>query len=264
MNLPRSLSVSALLISAVTSGIILSGGQAKALVFQQQSITTYESPGVVAETFLLDLTTENSPTTITKSGFTNPGVIRPGGGAPDPGNPLLTSQPYTFIGYRITGITGKVFKGGVHTGDIRFNPLGTTETGGVFNYPFGSPPSSPIDLISHGEPDNLWNPGGLGYGFSSTPSALGFQDNVVSYGGIAFDVLKAGTQVFDEPYQLFTVGQAPASGLFTSLPPGDYAGCPGSCVGAKVPAPLPILGAPIAFGFMRKLRKSSKLLHTTL
>jgi hypothetical protein len=236
---------------------------AHAFVFPSQRLTVYSSPGVIGEVFVMNITTEDTPTSVTNPGYTNPGVISPGGGTPDTGNPLLTSQPYTFTGYRITAITGKRYEGNVYNGDIRFNPSGATETGGVFNYPFGNPPSSPIDLIAHALPDHLWNPGGRGYGFTSTPSIpSGKVDNFVSIGGIAFDVLHPGTQNFDEPYQLFTVAQSPGSGAFTSLSPGDYAGCPGSCVGATVvPAPLPFLGFGVVLGCTRRLQKLSDRLR---
>jgi hypothetical protein len=224
-----------------------------------------------SETFLLDITTEDSSTTVGPvPGYPNPGVITPGGGSPDPGNPLLTSLPYTFSGYRITGITGKLFKGGVHAGNVKYNPDPTADGGsnaevtGVFNYLTDIPTippteGNPIDLIAHAKPDNLFNPGGEGLGFS-LPSPTQFQDNYVSFGGFAFDVFNLdGT--FDEPYQLFTVGASPTDGIYTSLKPGDYAGCPGSCVGAKinpVPGPLPLLGVGAAFGYSRKLRKRIK------
>jgi len=133
---------------------------------------------------------------------------------------------------------------------------------GVFNYAFGG--GYPTDLIAHAKPDDLWNPRGEGLGFDpATPLPSSALDNYVSFGGFAFDVFKfkAGTSVFDEPYQIFTVSKQPTGGDFTYLVPGDYAGCPGSCVSARVnpvPGPLPLLGVGAAFGFSRKLRKRIK------
>ncbi len=162
----------------------------------------------------------------------------------------------------------KPYVGNIYDGDVGFDPLvGTNaETVGVFNYTTGIPQTNPIDLISHALPDNLWNPGGVGLGFEqiNTPSIPADKlDNYVSIGGIAFDVFDIGTTILDEPYQLFSVGKTPASGMFTDLTPGDYAGCPGSCVGVKVnvPAPLPILGFAVAFGNRRKLREFSSILR---
>lgn len=161
------------------------------------------------------------------------------------------------------------------TGERRCQPpppyVGTNaEDVGVFNYrveiqnPAPLPPTVtyPTDLIAHALPDDLWNPGDEGLGFDpATPLPSSALDNYVSFGGFAFDVLKAGTSDFDEPYQIFTVSKQPTSGDFTDLVPGDYAGCPGSCVSASiniVPGPLPLLGVGAAFGFSRKLRKRIK------
>lgn len=130
---------------------------------------------------------------------------------------------------------------------------------GVFNYAYNG--GYPTDLIAHALPDDLWNPGGEGLGFSLTPSLPSYAlDNSVSFGGFAFDVFDTGSSTFDEPYQLFTVSKQPTSGNFTSFGPGDYAGCPGSCRGAdvNVPGPLPILGLAAAFRFSRRLRKKIK------
>ena len=148
-------------------------------------------------------------------------------------------------------------------GERRYQPppyIGTNaEDVGVFNYAFDG--GYPTDLIAHAKPDDLWNPRGEGLGFSSTSLPSSALDNHVSFGGFAFDVFKAGTSVFDEPYQIFTVSKKPTSGGFTGLQPGDYAGCPGSCVSARVnpvPGPLPLLGVGAAIGFSRKLRKRIK------
>ena len=263
----NSLAKRALICLAVTGGVI-----SPALAdqtFTNQKLRIYEKPGVLSELFVLDVTTEDVPTTLSFSAYTNPGVVTPGGGSPTTSTPLLSSAPYTFTGYKIKAISGKSFKpDGSLNGEVNFSAANgsNAETVGVFNYedPF-SPSSFPIDLIAHARPDNLWNPGKVGLGFSATPSLpASATDNQVSIGGIAFDVFLPGTTdftdvtKFDEPYQLFTVAQAPTSGNFTSLNPGDYAGCPGSCLGASVnavPGPLPILGLSVGFGFARRLRR---------
>ena len=223
------------------------------------------------EVFVFDLLTDDLITTVTKRGYTNPGTVTP----TDPSNPLairtdanplLSSARYAFTGYKILAISnGKRYEGGVYNGDIRYREpapyAGTnTEDGGVFNYAFGG--GYPTDLIAHALPDDLWNPRGEGLGFYLAPSLPSSAlDNYVSFGGFAFDVFKAGTSDFDEPYQIFTVSKQPTSGGFTGLVPGDYAGCPGSCVSARVnpvPGPLPLLGVGAAFGLSRKLRKRIK------
>ena len=236
------------------------------------------------EVFVFDLLTDDLITTVTKPGYTNPGTVTP----TDPSNPLairtdsnplLTSKPYQFKGYKILAISnGKRYENGVYNGDIRYREpspyAGTnTENVGVFNYLFpGQPtmppslPQYPTDLIAHDIPDDLWNPGDEGLGFDpafdpAPPLPSSALDNYVSFGGFAFDVFKAGTSVFDEPYQIFTVSKQPTDGDFTYLVPGDYAGCPGSCASARVnpvPGPLPLLGVGAAFGFGRRLRKRIK------
>jgi hypothetical protein len=243
------------------------------------------------ELFVFDLITDDSPTTESHLGYMNPGVVTPNPNAPlpppsrEPGT-LLTSEPYTFKGYKIQQLlNGKRYTNGVYDGDIKYRGetlpapppyVGTNaEDVGVFNYrvkveipnpdPLLPPTvifTYPTDLIAHALPDDLWNPGEEGLGFSFTPSLPSSAlDNHVSFGGFAFDVFEAGTSVFDEPYQIFTVSKQPTSGGFTYLVPGDYAGCPGSCVSARVnpvPGPLPLLGIGAAFGFSRKLRKRIK------
>lgn len=154
---------------------------------------------------------------------------------------------------------------GVYTGDIKYREsppyAGTNaEDVGVFNYAYNG--GYPTDLIAHDIPDDLWNPGGEGAGFSLTPSLPSSAlDNYVSFGGFGFDVYDVGTAMFDEPYQIFTVSKQSTSGNFTNFGVGDYAGCPGSCRGAfvnPVPGPLPLLGVGAAFGFSRNLRKRIK------
>lgn len=210
-------------------------------------------------------------TTITKPGYPNPGTVTPNPNAPlappsrDPGT-LLTSEPYTFTGYKIKKIlNGKRYENGVYTGDIKYREnlpyAGTNaEDVGVFNFAYNG--GYPTDLIAHDIPDDLWNPGGIGAGFSATSSLpTSALDNYVSFGGFGFDVYDVGTTMLDEPYQIFTVSKQSTSGNFTDSGVGDYAGCPGSCRGAKVnpvPGPLPLLGIGAAFGFSRNMRKRIK------
>ena len=287
----RASTLSKALLAAGLLSIVGYGNAANAVdkTFLNQKIVVKADPPGGAnpgstsqeETFIFDLVTDGSSTTVTRTGYTNPGTVTP----TNPSDPLatrtpplttlLTSEPYTFTGYKIKKIlNGKRYEGGtslfdigVYTGDIKYreNPpyAGTNaEDVGVFNYAYNG--GYPTDLIAHDIPDDLWNPGGEGAGFSGTgtpslpSSAL---DNFVSFGGFGFDVYHVGTTDFDEPYQIFTVSKQPTSGNFQTLLPGDYAGCPGSCVGAKinqVPGPLPLLGAGAAFGFSRNLRKRIK------
>jgi hypothetical protein len=275
-----------LALATTSMGLGFLGQPVLAKTFWDQTIVVKADPGPPTispeETFRFDLVTEDTLTTITRPGYTNPGVVTPTNPI-DPtatrtdANPLLTSHPYTFTGYKVLQIlNGKRYQGGIYDGDIKFRESGAyagtnAEDVGVFNYAYGAypnptpPPADfplyPTDLIAHAQPDNLWNPRGEGSGFTFTPSlparAL---DNYVSFGGIAFDVFKAGTIEFDEPYQIFTISQKITSGNYTDFGVGDYAGCPGSCRGAIInaPAPLPLLGIGAAFGYSRRLRKRIK------
>jgi hypothetical protein len=275
----RASTLSKALLTAGLLGIVGYGNAANAAskFFYNQKID------IPDETFIFDLETDDSLTIITRPGHMNSGLVTP----TDPSNPsavrtdsnpLLTSELYTFTGYKIKKIlNGKRIENGVHTGDIKYREAppyaGTNaEDVGVFNYAWQVPPKPvpvppavityPTDLIAHDIPDDLWNPGGIGAGFTATPSLPSSAlDNYVSFGGFGFDVYDVGTTDFDEPYQIFTVSKQPTGGNFQSLLPGDYAGCPGSCVGAKinqVPGPLPLLGVGAAFGFSRNLRKRIK------
>jgi hypothetical protein len=226
--------------------------------------------------------------TVPKSGppnnLANPGVVTPvnpadPGAIPTTGTPLLSAAPYTFIGYEILDISGYayVLSSGALEGKVKYNPIygadgGTNaEVVGVFNYLCGTetpanpscPGGYPIDLIAHAKPDNLFNPGGIGLGFSATSLPSQYFDNYVSFGGFAFDVFEESVpgsnnyDTLDGPYQLFTVSASGNSGNGISLVPGDYAGCPGSCAGAIIPTPgpLPLLGVGAAFGYSRRIRK---------
>lgn len=254
----------ALVLSVMAAGLGLASNPvfAGTKTFTNQNLLVKANGSNPAEVFVFDLLTEDSPTTKSVSAFTNPGVVTP----TDPANPmatrtdsnpLLSSQAYTFTGYKILDIlNGKRYENDVYNGDIQYRKPGGTaaEDVGVFNYAYNG--LYPTDLIAHAAPDDLWNPGGVGMGFASgSPLPVDALDNYVSFGGFAFDVFENG--VFDEPYQLFTVSLQPTSGNFTDLTPGDYAGCPGSCVGAtvNVPGPLPLLGVGAAFGFSRRLRR---------
>lgn len=245
---------------AISAGTVFFLDPANATqIFSNQRLTLSD------EVFIFDVITEDNVSTIFNTGFTNSGAVTPTdpnnpGATRTDSNPLLTSQPYTFTGYKILDIIGKRYENSDYTGDIQYRKSGGTnaEDVGVFNYNFPTLSSLyPTDLIAHARPDDLWNPGNRGLGFSSTPSlpsqAL---DNYVSFGGFGFDVFENG--LFDEPYQLFTVSSQPTSGEFSTLIPGDYAGCPGSCRGVTidaVPAPLPILGIGAALTASRRLRK---------
>ena len=283
----RARTLSKALLAAGLLGIVGYGNAAKAALcpsgskcFKDQKIVVKADPGLTLnpeETFIFDLETADVLTTITRLGHTNSGLVTP----TDPSNPsavrtdsnpLLTSEPYTFKGYKIKYIlNGKRYENGVYTGDIKYRGetlpapppyIGTNaEDVGVFNYAYNG--GYPTDLIAHDIPDDLWNPGGEGAGFSLTPSLPSSAlDNYVSFGGFGFDVYDVGTAMFDEPYQIFTVSKQPTSGNFTDSGIGDYAGCPGSCRRAfvnPVPGPLPLLGIGAAFGFSRNLRKRIKV-----
>ena len=277
----RASTLSKALLTAGLLGIVGYGNAANAAskFFANQKIVVAADPGIsLQEIFIFDLETEDSLTKITRLGYTNPGTVTPTNpldtlAIRTDSNPLLTSKQYTFEGYKIKKIlNGKMYIGGVHVGDIKYresSPYAGTnvEDVGVFNYAVHNPTPPPLnlyptDLIAHDIPDDLWNPGGEGAGFSATPSlppsAL---DNHVSFGGFGFDVYEVGTTTFDEPYQIFTVSMPSTDGYFTGFGAGDYAGCPGSCRGAKVnpvPGPLPLLGVGAAFGFSRNLRKRIK------
>jgi hypothetical protein len=278
----RASTLSKALLAAGLLGIVGYGNAANAAskFFYNQKIVVKADPGPPPnpeETFIFDLETDDFLTTITRPGHTNTGLVTP----TNPYDPLatrtpplttlLTSEPYTFTGYKIKKIlNGKVYKGGVLAGDIKYRGetlpapppyIGTNaEDVGVFNYDYNG--GYPTDLIAHDIPDDLWNPGGEGAGFSLTPSLPSSAlDNYVSFGGFGFDVYDVGTAMFDEPYQIFTVSKQPTSGNFTDSGVGDYAGCPGSCRRAfvnPVPGPLPLLGVGAAFGFSRNLRKRIK------
>jgi len=196
----------------------------------------------------------------------------------------LDSPKYTFKGYKIVNIKGTAQEGS-NVFDV-WGP-GKAVTTGVFNYPNGDNPivsgSVKADSIPHSLPDQLFNPRGLGFGFD--PAGFDFGnpaafirypadrlDNYFSFGGITFDIGHLDTPgdytttfTFKEPYQLFTVAyDSTSTGTGESLKAGNYAGCPGSCKGAVVPAPspLPFLGVGAAFGFSRKLRKRIKCSET--
>ena len=286
----RASTLSKALLAAGLLSIVGYGNAANAVdkTFLNQKIVVKADPPGGAnpgstsqeETFIFDLVTDGSSTTVTRTGYTNPGTVTP----TNPSDPLatrtpplttlLTSEPYTFTGYKIKKIlNGKMYKGGVYVGDIKYreNPpyAGTNaEDVGVFNYLYPNPPVDPMapkyptDLIAHDIPDDLWNPRGEGLGFSATPSLPSSAlDNFVSFGGFGFDVYEVGTTDFDEPYQIFTVSKQSTDGNFTDSGIGEYAGCPGSCRGAfvnPVPGPLPLLGIGAAFGFSRNLRKRIK------
>jgi hypothetical protein len=142
----RASTISKALLTAGLLGIVGYGNAANAAskFFYNQRID------IPDETFIFDLEADDTlATPVTKAGYTNLGIVTPTNPL-DPGavrtdaNPLLTSNPYTFKGYKIKKIlNGKRFENGVHTGDIRYREdppyAGTNaEVVGVFNY-LGTP-----------------------------------------------------------------------------------------------------------------------------
>jgi hypothetical protein len=76
--------------NAILFASVMAGAVSPALAFQtftNQRFNIYSSPGVLNESFLLNITTEDSPTTLTFNSDTNPGVVTPGGGT------LTTNTP---------------------------------------------------------------------------------------------------------------------------------------------------------------------------
>ena len=132
-------------------------------------------------------------------------------------NSGLTSPAYTFQGYLITSVSGT---------ENGTNPITITR-------PTGWSVAAPGDVIAHSLTDNLFNPNG---GFISPVLPSGAQGGKFSFGGLAFHV--GGTE--NKDYQVFT---DPTTGSNY----GNYAGCPGTCVGATevvLPTPGPVIPVP--------------------
>jgi len=98
----RASTLSKALLTAGLLGIVGYGNAANAAskFFYNQRID------IPDETFIFDLETDDFLTTITRLGYMNPGTVTP----TDPNNPLavrtdsnplLTSEPYTFTGYKM-------------------------------------------------------------------------------------------------------------------------------------------------------------------
>ncbi len=188
--------------------------------------------------FKLNLTTEDTLTTINAPSYSNPGWD-----AWTEPNPV---PAYTFTGYKILDVTGTETEGGITNPITAILPEGS----GVFNAPFNGVPT--IDLIPHSPTDNLYNPNG---GFAPGVLPAGNTAGKFSFGGLAFHV--GGTE--NKDYQVFT-----RSDFGSTFPPGlptgyDYGGCPGSCVGAiQVPEPTSTAGL-LAIGSFGALGAASTL-----
>ncbi len=200
----------AILGAAVTTALIgLSTSPAHAappaaqLSFQFDFVTFPDG-----DLFRLNLTTEDTLTTVTVPAYIDPNW-----------NPLnnLESPAYTFTGYKILDVTGTETEGGITNPITAILPAGTSVA--AFR-----------DEIPHSPTDNLYNPNG---GFAPGVLPAGYKAGNFSFGGLAFHV--GGTE--NEDYQVFT--RPDFGSTFHRRDPGDgYGGCPGSCVGA-IPVPEP-------------------------
>ncbi len=183
--------------------------------------------------FDLNLTTEDTLTTINAPSYTDP-------------ISGLTSPAYTFTGYKILGVTGTETEGGISNPITAILPAGS----GVFNAPVNGVPT--IDQIPHSPTDNLYNPNG---GFAPGVLPAGNTAGKFSFGGLAFHV--GGTE--NKDYQVFT--RSDFGSTFNRPGPGyDYGGCPGSCLGAIqiVPEPSSTAGL-LAIGSFGALGAASTL-----
>jgi hypothetical protein len=182
--------------------------------------------------FKLNLTTEDTLTTINAPSYSNPGWD-----AWTEPNPV---PAYTFTGYKILDVTGTETEGGITNPITAMLPAGS----GVFNVPV-------TDRIGHSPTDNLFNPNG---GFAPGVLPAGNTAGKFSFGGLAFHV--GGT--VNEDYQVFT--RPDFGSTFKRPGPGyDYGGCPGSCKGAiQVPEPTSTAGL-LAIGSFGALGAASTL-----
>ncbi|MDB9426264.1 PEP-CTERM sorting domain-containing protein [Microcystis aeruginosa CS-564/01] len=215
----------AILGAAVTTALIglsTSSVQAAQLSFKFDFLT---SDG---DLFKLNLTTEDTLTTVTVPAYIDPNW--------DPLN-NLESPAYTFTGYKILDVTGTETEGGITNPITAILPAGTSV-------------AAFIDLIPHSPTDNLYNPNG---GFAPGVLPAGNTAGKFSFGGLAFHV--GGT--VNEDYQVFT--RSDFNSTFNRPGPGyDYGGCPGSCLGAKVPEPSSTAGL-LAIGSFGALGAASTL-----
>jgi hypothetical protein len=233
----------AILGAAVTTALIglsTSPAQAAQLSFR---FVFYTFPD--GDLFDLNLTTEDTLTTINAPSYSNPGWDPP---AVSPLGPTVPNPvpAYTFTGYKILGVTGTVTEGGISNPITAILPVGS----GVFNAPVKGVPT--IDKIGHSPTDNLYNPDG---GFAPGVLPAGNTAGKFSFGGLAFHV--GGTE--NEDYQVFTRSDF-GSTFPAGLPAGYYyGGCPGSCRGAiEVPEPSSTAGL-LAIGSFGALGAASTL-----
>ena len=227
----KNMTLALALGTAVTTTVIgLSAYPAQALQFQFNGLL---SDG---DLFNLTLITEDTLKTINAPSYSNPGW-----------DPLAEPNPvpaYTFTGYTITSVSGTFTElGGTPNPIVGFLPAGS----GVFNAPVNGVPTP--DRIGHSPSDNLYNPNG---GFASGVLPAGNKAGNFSFGGLVFQV-NEGTEI--ENYQIFTRSDFNSS--FNR--PGDYGGCPGSCVGVvKTPEPSSTAGL-LALGSFGALGAASTL-----
>ncbi|NCS51662.1 MAG: PEP-CTERM sorting domain-containing protein [Microcystis aeruginosa G13-05] len=188
--------------------------------------------------FDLNLTTEDTLTTINAPSYSNPGWD-----AWTEPNPV---PAYTFTGYKILSVTGTETEGGITNPITAMLPAGS----GVFNAPVNGVPVT--DRIGHSPTDNLFNPNG---GFAPGVLPAGNTAGKFSFGGLAFHV--GGTK--NEDYQVFTRSDFGID-FPLGLPAGHYyGGCPGSCKGAiQVPEPTSTAGL-LAIGSFGALGAASTL-----
>ncbi|NCR21088.1 MAG: PEP-CTERM sorting domain-containing protein [Microcystis aeruginosa L111-01] len=184
--------------------------------------------------FKLNLTTEDTLTTINAPSYSNPGWD------PYPWTEPNPVPAYTFTGYKILSVTGTETEGGITNPITVMRPPDS----GVFNVPV-------TDRIGHSPTDNLFNPNG---GFAPGVLPAGNTAGKFSFGGLAFHV--GGTE--NKDYQVFT--RPDFGSTFKRPGPGyDYGGCPGSCKGAiQVPEPTSTAGL-LAIGSFGALGAASTL-----
>jgi len=223
----------AILGAAVTTALIgLSTSPAHAAPPAAQLSFKFDFLTSDGDLFKLNLTTEDTLTTINAPSYSNQGW-----------DALTVPKPvpaYTFTGYKILGVTGT-----------------ETDPGGITNpitaiLPAGTSVAAFIDLIPHSKTDNLYNPNG---GFAPGVLPAGYKAGNFSFGGLAFRV--GGTE--NEDYQVFT--RPDFDSTFKRPGPGyDYGGCPGSCKGAIqiVPEPSSTAGL-LAIGSFGALGAASTL-----
>jgi hypothetical protein len=234
--------------AAATTGLIgLSTSPAHATPPAAQLSFKFDFLTSDGDLFKLNLTTEDTLTTINAPSYSNPdwdSLTKP--------NPV---PAYTFTGYKILNVTGTETENGITNPITGILPPGS----GVFNKPFIPlpPPEgdgvTPVpDRIGHSPSDNLYNPNG---GFAPGVLPVGNTAGNFSFGGLVFSV--GGTA--NEDYQVFTRPDFDSD--WKRPGPGyDYGGCPGSCKGAIqiVPEPSSTAGL-LAIGSFGALGAASTL-----